>query len=177
MNEHLIILDLCCGSGAWSEPYYDAGYTVKFIDIERGTDVRLYEPPRKVHGVLAAPPCTMFASSGACRQRTEQEIISALSIVDACMRIIKVTNPVWWALENPVGTLRKYLGTPTLIFNPCDYGDDYTKKTLLWGDFTIPKASPTVPTQGSKMNTKIRDPKKRAETSFCFASAFFEANT
>lgn len=49
-----IILDLCGGSGAWSEPYRKAGYDVRLVTLPEN-DVRFYEPPLGVHGVLAAP--------------------------------------------------------------------------------------------------------------------------
>ena len=68
-----IILDLCGGTGGWSKPYKKAGYDVKIIDpqewvpSDKGTgDIRLLpylnEP---IYGILAAPPCTHFAVSGA----------------------------------------------------------------------------------------------------------------
>lgn len=40
----LVILDLCGGTGVWSQPYVDAKYDVRIIDPERnGQDVRLIE--------------------------------------------------------------------------------------------------------------------------------------
>ncbi len=59
-NSGKIILDLCGGTGAWSKPYKDAGYDVRLITLPE-YDVLNYEPPDKVHGVLAAPPCTHFS--------------------------------------------------------------------------------------------------------------------
>jgi hypothetical protein len=59
----LIILDLCGGTGAWSKPYADAGYDVRLVTLPE-QDVRTYQPPSDVHGVLAAPPCTMFSFPG-----------------------------------------------------------------------------------------------------------------
>jgi hypothetical protein len=59
------ILSLCDYSGSWSKPYRDAGYKVIQVDIKHGQDVRLFEFPGQVHGILAAPPCTHLASSGA----------------------------------------------------------------------------------------------------------------
>lgn len=117
-----LILDLCGGTGAWSKPYRDAGYLVEVVTMPE-KDVRLFEYPKTpVHGILAAPPCTHFAVSGACwwERKGQQALLDGLAVTDACIRIIKMVNPVWWALENPVGRLRKYLGSPTLIFNPCD---------------------------------------------------------
>jgi hypothetical protein len=175
------ILDLCGGSGAWSRPYADAGYDVRIIDPCRdGGDVRVFQfLDEPVHGVLAAPPCTIFASSGARWHRTEGELQEALAIVDACLRIVVVHRPEWWALENPVGTLRRYLGPPRWKFNPSDYGDPYTKKTLLWGDFNIPFVQPVVATEGSRLHRLSPTPDRaalRSVTPAGFAQAFFDAN-
>ena len=122
------ILSLCDYSGSWSDPYREAGYKVIQIDFQLdGSDVRLLQRERNVHGILAAPPCTCFASSGAWVKRSEREMLEALSVVDACVRLAFACQPVWWALENPVGTLARYLGKPKFYFNPCDFGDPWTK--------------------------------------------------
>ena len=55
MNKDKIILDLCGGTGSWSKPYRDAGYDVRVITLP-DNDVRTYEPPENVYGILAAPP-------------------------------------------------------------------------------------------------------------------------
>lgn len=105
------ILSLCDYSGEWSRPYREAGYDVIQVDIQTdGRDVRLLQRERDVHGILAAPPCTCFASSGAWVKRSDADMIDALSVVDACIRIAWSCSPVWWALENPVGKLVRYLG-------------------------------------------------------------------
>jgi hypothetical protein len=93
------ILSLCDGSGAWSQPYVDADYDVIRVDIESGRDVRLMRlPARPIHGILAAPPCTVFAASGNRWARTEADMREGLSVVDACLRLIVATGPVWWVL-------------------------------------------------------------------------------
>ena len=33
-------------------------------------------------------------------------------------------------------------GNPVMIFNPCDYGNPWTKKTCLWGNFRPPLKYP-----------------------------------
>lgn len=139
-----VILDLCGGTGAWSAPYRDAGYDVRLITLP-SHDVRLYKPPDDVHGMFAAPPCTMFAISGARWKRTEAQMIDALSVVDACLRIIMTCNPVWWALENPVGKLIHYIGKWRYTFQPYEYGDPWTKRTCIWGKHHIPKKTPVAP--------------------------------
>jgi hypothetical protein len=178
-----IILDLCGGTGAWSKPYQDADYDVRIIDPRYNNgDVRLFEILCKpIQGILAAPPCTHFASSGArwWKDKGMQPLLDGLSIVDACLRIILMSKPKWWALENPVGRLIHYLGFPVMYFNPCDYGDPYTKKTALWGDFNIPEKHPVEPIEGSKIHKYPPSEdrwKLRSITPTGFAKAFFEAN-
>jgi len=195
-NSGRLILSLCDLSGVWPAPYLAAGYTVRRVDIQGGEDVRLMEFPREpVHGILAAPPCTMFAAAGNRWVRTPQQMIEALSVVDACLRLVAVCRPVWWCLENPRGKLRRYLGPPRHIFDPCDYGDPWTKKTLLWGSFVPPipgsvvtSTRPVTPTEGSRVHrlpgvrpsdsveVARRKRAARSETPAGFARAFFEFN-
>ena len=178
-----VILDLCGGTGAWSKPYLEAGYDIRLVTLP--DDVRQYRLPERVHGVLAAPPCTEFAVSGArwWAQKDPGLLEEALEVVDACLGIIKQTQPVWWALENPVGRLKRLrpeLGNPTLVFDPCDYGDPWTKKTLVWGHFSLPTPNPVEGKEfwgwrklgGRSERTKML----RSMTPPGFAKAFFEAN-
>lgn len=139
-----IILDLCGGTGAWSKPYADAGYDVRIITLPKD-DVCTYNPPCKVHGILAAPPCTEFARCGArwWKSKPSERLEQALKIVKSCLAIIHSTGPVWWVLENPVGRLKKWLGEPVHKFHPWQYGDPWTKRTWLWGNFVIPSPNPS----------------------------------
>ena len=178
----LSILDLCSGSGAWSRPYDEAGYNV--IDVDLPRDIRLFKwIDIPIQGILAAPPCTVFASSGARWERSNEDLVCGLSIVDACLRMVAIYQPRWWALENPVGTLRHWIGPPRMSFNPSDYGDPYTKKTLLWGNFNAPfKVNRVESTEGSKMHTKYggksdRTKAARSITPALFAQKFYEANS
>lgn len=183
------ILSLCDYTGSWSQPYVDAGYDVIRVDIKKGDDVRLFKAlSHPVRGVLAAPPCTHFASSGArwWADKGEAALLEALAIVDACLRIVAVHRPRWWVLENPIGRLRDYLGEPRMSFDPCEYGrydgghgDGYTKRTLLWGDFAMPLKSPVPNTEGSRMHLLPPSDERaalRSATPAGFARAFFEAN-
>ncbi len=184
MNSELqpTILDLCGGSGSWSEPYRELGYYVEVLDLANGDDVRtLKYRSIEVRGILAAPPCTDLAGSGArwWTDKGDQALTDALALADACLRAVVLYQPHWWALENPVGRLRKYYGPPRLIFDPCDYGDAYTKRTLLWGNFTLPEQSPVEPTEGSKMHLLPPSAERSALRSLTppgFAKAFAVAN-
>src|SRR5262245_50917973 len=132
-----LILDLCAGSGAWSAPYRDAGYTVERIDLPRDVRLLRYRAER-VHGILCAPPCTAFSYARNRYPATDAELRDALSIVDACLRAVVIYRPQWWALENPMNLLRRYLGPPVWHFRQWEYGDPAMKPTLLWGSFTPP---------------------------------------
>ena len=108
--------------------------------------------------------------------------------MDACLDIIASYDDLaFWALENPIGRLRRLrwdrLGNPALIFNPCDYGDPYTKRTQLWGNFNRPKLDPVEPQyktlKGGKrqaFNYGWKSAEERSITPPGFARAFFEAN-
>ncbi len=183
----MTILSLCDFTGEWSRPYEEAGYHVVRVDLKHGQDVRLFRHlGERVHGILAAPPCDHFALSGArwWEGKGEPAILEGLAIVDACLRAVAIYRPEWWALENPVGRLRRWLGAPAWSFNPCDFGDPYTKRTCLWGHFTppMPLYAPTArlacaPTLGSKMHRMwSRQKAEKSETPKGFARAFFEAN-
>lgn len=131
-----VILDLCGGTGSWSKPYADNGYDVRLITLPE-YDVMTYIPPDNVYGILAAPPCTEFSIAKWYKLKKEPE--KAFVIVQRCLDIIKQCNPKFWALENPRGHLRKYLGSPKLTFQPWEFGDPWTKATDIWGEFNIPK--------------------------------------
>jgi len=187
------ILSLCDHTGNWSHPYEEAGYDVVRVDIKDGQDVRLLRHlGYPIRGILAAPPCTHFSRAGAWmwEQKGEAALIEGLQIVDACLRAVAIYRPTWWALENPIGRLQDYLGPPAWRFDPCDFGDPWTKRTWLWGYFTPPvplfapqarkKIDPImIGKAGSRdlttrLGSKQRD--RRSATPEGFARAFFEAN-
>jgi hypothetical protein len=182
----MTILSLCDYSGNWSRPYEEDGYRVLRVDLQRGQDVRLLRRiDEPIRGILAAPPCTHFARSGAWKwaEKGEAAILEGLAIVDACLRAVAIHRPEWWALENPIGRLRDYLGPPAFRFDPCDFGDPWTKRTWLWGHFTppmplfCPSAISVKPALGDITTRKSgRDRNGRSETPPGFARAFFEAN-
>ena len=162
-----IILDLCGGTGAWSKDYKEAGYIVfnitlpfydvlkteikgKYIIFQGGSERPLIVKIDDIYGILAAPVCTDF-SFAKTNAKYPRDMRRAMKLIIACLNIIwecqynlptplaKRTNLKFWALENPYGLLRRYLGHPVIIFNPYDFGDSYQKKTCLWGFFNIPK--------------------------------------
>ncbi|MCL2526949.1 MAG: hypothetical protein FWE42_00925 [Defluviitaleaceae bacterium] len=170
-----VILDLCGGTGAWSQPYKEAGYTVVIatlpeydvvyvkLDLYLGkgkygisfrnqiTGTWDYVAYEDICGILAAPPCTEFSVAKTTRPR---DFTQGMKPVEACMQIIweaqKHTRLDFWALENPRGFLRRFLGIPKYTFEQWQFGGDMKKATDIWGYFNIP--TPTNKTnEGLKM--------------------------
>ena len=141
MNEDKVILDLCGGTGSWSRPYKEAGYDVRLITLPE-YDVRYYTPPRDVYGILAAPPCTEFSKA---KGSIPRDFDTAVEIMVACLQIIwtcrKRKRLAFWALENPVGFMRQFLGRPHFTFEQWQFGDWGIKPTDIWGYFKEPKAT------------------------------------
>lgn len=177
-------------SGNWPYYYKENGWNVYQVDIKWGIDIlelTQADLPKYVTGILAAPPCTDFAGSGAqywkakdVDGRTEK----SLALIDKTLEIISwYPDLQFWALENPVGRLQKLrpqLGNPW-YFQPHWYGDPYTKKTGLWGNFNkdLPRndVEPDPNSWIMKLGGKSEKTKElRSMTPLGFARAFYEAN-
>lgn len=213
-----LILDLCGGTGSWSRPYKENGYDVRVITLPeydllsrtviRGGQVVFIRRDKSeevisadsVYGILAAPTCTMF-SLARTTAKTPRDLKGAMDLVVRCLEIIWTCREQpnsqlkFWALENPVGLLRQFLGKPALTFNPCDYGDTYTKRTDIWGYFNEPVKMVHKLTKEEqercKVNKRIlpelpldyempmgwnKQAARRSMTSRYFANAFFKVN-
>lgn len=190
------ILSLFDFTGNWSRPYREAGYPVLQMDQKHGDELRTFDftriPRGSVRGILIAVPCTEFAVSGAqyWRQKdADGRTAAAVALVRCALSIVHHHRPRWWALENPVGRLNKLV--PELqphgpwYWNPCDFGDPYTKKTGLWGTFNrdLPR-TPVEPVRSSAQGSWVqclggkseRTKELRSITPMGFARAFFQAN-
>lgn len=210
---HKVIVSLFDASGEWSRPYREAGYTVLQYDhahnddIEDITAARIFDDMYyaccgfhhdTLHtGILAAPPCTDFAGSGARWWAAKDEdgrTAEAVKLMRHTFNLIHHLDFEWWALENPVGRVNTLL--PELAehgpwyWQPHWYGDAYTKKTGLWGTFNnkLPRTNvePVMFTdskghrgswQWAKLGGKSERTKAlRSQTPAGFAQAFFAAN-
>ena len=213
-NSDKIILDLCGGTGAWSKPYRDAGYEVHLLTlpeydvIEIGysrTDVYICGrntyytiPYKQIYGILAAPPCTEFSLAKGNRPR---DFETAMQVVRACMEVIWHCRTYgglkFWAMENPRGYLRQFMGKPAFTFEQWQYGASTIKATDIWGYFNAPKPTvkvrpdnitvrfghrsharyysiPVIPPEYKSL--KLDRAAARAITPAGFARAFFKAN-
>lgn len=170
-NSNKIILDLCGGTGSWSRPYREAGYDVRVITLPE-YDVRTYEPPDNVYGILAAPPCTEFSVLNCIAEPRERDEDAGMEIVNACLKIIEKCNPKFWAMENPRGYLRKYLGKPTYSFQPWYFGDAWTKATDIWGRFAPPRVVYDDWADVPKLNIYARPGREKPNFAFLHKSAW-----
>jgi len=192
------IISLFDYSGSWSAPYREAGHNVIQVDIKLGIDIMTVNPAQfgRVDGILAAPPCTDFAVSGAQWwpvKDTDGRTAHSIALVRKTLDIIQYCQPDWWALENPVGRIDKLV--PELQqfgpwwFQPHWYGDPYTKKTGLWGTFNrnLPTnyVEPEFYERGGKRGSWMwatlggkseRTKEMRSITPAGFAQAFYKAN-
>jgi hypothetical protein len=214
-NQDKIILSLFDYSGNWCRPYRENGYTVIQHDQKLGWDIFEDTIPAasadsidglRIHGLLAAPPCTDFARSGghlwtkkdeqpAPYESKDVEFDNRLDyyqfMVYSVLAIVEWLQPKWWVIENPIGRIYKVVPELAkyrlLTFDPWEFGDPYSKKTVLYGEFnpwlTRNPVKPIKPTKGShSIDTyyQIKGHKNRAvlrsTTPMGFAWAFYHAN-
>lgn len=192
-NSGKVVLSLFDASGEWSKPWREAGYTVFTFDLQTGDDIRKFSAEYfanefgdfgdKVFAILAAPPCTNFSGAGARWWKgmdAKGETKVGIELVNQTLATVEYFKPAVWTLENPVGRIKALTGLPepTLSFNPHNFGNPYTKRTLLWGDFNpeLPLAN-VFPTEGSRIHKLSgKDKYGRSLTPEGFAYAFFMAN-
>jgi hypothetical protein len=200
----MVILSLFDFTGNWAKPYQDAGHDVILWDVKHVPDFYqffadimhadaeymyeyIFDNYETIDGILAAVPCTDFASSGArwWKQKDKDgSTAKSVELVYQTLRIIDICMPTFWVIENPIGRIKSLvpeLGEPW-YFQPYWYGEPYTKKTGLFGNFQKPAPSNIVePTEGSMMWKKYggkseRTKEARSITPAGFAQAFYNAN-
>lgn len=195
------ILSLFDYSGHWPHAYRENGYAVFQVDVKLGLDILTLKPEDipsdQVHGILAAPPCTDFASSGAqywVAKDQDGRTAHSLAMLDKVSEFVQYFQPEFWALENPIGrlsTLRPHLGKPW-YFNPHEFAgwcmtselqehERYTKKTGLWGQFNRPEKRDLSNNPQNNWIMKLggkseRTKELRSMTPTGFSRAFYEAN-
>lgn len=136
------------------------------------------------------------------RAKTPRDLREGMRLVKECLRIIwecsyDLPNPnqrhtelKFWVIENPyTRMLKEFLGVPPFVYSPEEFGDDFTKRTALWGKFNAPIKYPLLakklpkgqsvkdkftPMSHNRNWEKITD--DRSIASPYFTKAFFEAN-
>lgn len=138
-----VLLSLFDYSGAWGQPFADAGWQVIPWDIKLDElmDINLIDSAEtaldlfpQVDAIIAGVPCTDFAGSGARHWKAKDadgRTAASVALVHQVMRLVDLYAPTdpdyegpwFWCVENPVGRINKLvpeLGKPW-YFQPCDY--------------------------------------------------------
>jgi len=201
-----MVISLCDLTGNAVRPWAEAGCECWIVDIQHasgmsnckggirriGQDVLTFSLPadRRIAFVMAWPPCTHLAASGArwFRGKGLDALADSIRLVAACARLCDESGAPY-LLENPIGTLSTYWRKPDYTFDPYEYAgcsstpeqEAYTKRTCLWvgNGFVMPAPRPVVPILGSRMHRLSQSPNRanlRAATPSGFARAVFEAN-
>lgn len=178
------------------KPWRDAGYECWCVDIDHDgdkvvggirfieADLRYWRPPCNVQYAIAMawPPCTDTACSGArwFKGKGLFKLAAAIELVGHAAAICEATGAPY-LVEQPRSVVSTHWRKPDYKFDPCDYGDPYTKETWLWvgNDFVMPPKTPVPPVEGSKMHLIPPGENRarlRSATPMGFASAVFEAN-
>lgn len=81
--------------------------------------------------MIAHPPCTHLAVSGARHFSKKQADGRQQQGIDFFMRVVNANIPMM-AVENPIGIMSTIYKKPSQIIQPWEYGHKTTKATCLW---------------------------------------------
>ena len=154
-----LVIDLCSGYGTLSQAFKDAGWEVITVDCDENFDptmvlditsmpaihlTKLINDMSKRRDLkaykeivlIASPPCERFSVAN--HDWPRKGIREAFDLVGACLDLVvelkMYPNFRFWALENPRGRLRWFLGKPRDTIRLADYGMPYQKLTDIWGN-------------------------------------------
>jgi hypothetical protein len=192
-------------SGNGSQPYKAAGWEVVQVDIQSGTDILTWDykryPRDHFAGIIAFPPCTAYTKAGNryWKKKDESgETEYSNRLVRRTLEIVDYFRPgiSFWMLENPAGRIEKCVPVlkkyRLLSFHPFEFGDGYTKYTVLYGEFNpflVRKYSLPKKEHRRQSGTDSLDAyfgltgnygerkNARSVTPLGFAKAFFNANS
>jgi len=192
----VIVISCFDRSTNFVKPWAESGYLCYCVDLQHprgetregniirvGANLLDWLPPKgEIAFAAFFPPCTDVAVSGArwFRDKGLGSLIRALELFKRSVDLAELLEAPY-IIENPVSTVSKYWREPDYYFDPCDYGDPYTKKTCIWAGngFVMPPKSRVEPTEGSRIHLMAPSPDRadrRSETPMGFSRAVFEAN-
>ena len=91
--------------------------------------------------IIAFPPCTHLASSGAAWFEAKRADGRQQAAIDFFMALANAKCDKI-AIENPVGVMSSQYRKPDQIIQPYEFGDPFSKRTCLWLK-GLPKLMPT----------------------------------
>ena len=136
--------------------------------------------------MVAHPPCTYLASSGArwFKGRRVEQRAAIRFVSDLWYQAAKLHHNLWYqgpyhiAIENPIGVLSTQWRKPDQIIQPWQFGHGETKATCLWLK-NLPPLSPTQIVDGRSARVHCESPgperwKNRSRTFHGIADAMAE---
>lgn len=160
------ILIACESSGTVREAFRSLGHDATSCDIQPADD----GSPHHIRGdaldaiasrrwdmVIAHPPCTHLASSGAAHFAAKRADGRQQAGIDFFMSMVRAceTHANAWAIENPIGIMSRLYRKPDHIIQPWQFGDDASKATCLWTR-NLPPLMPTHIIAGRLVNGRMR---------------------
>ena len=145
-----ISCDLLEGEGQYHKDHYKGDV----FDIINNT--RNYESFKNIDLLIAFPPCTHLAVSGARYFETKRKDGRQQEGIDFFMKLVNA--PIdRICIENPVGIMSTHYQKPTQYIQPWEYGHGETKKTGLWLK-NLPKLKPTNIVNGREQRVHLLPP-------------------
>jgi hypothetical protein len=176
--EAMKILVACEYSGRVREAFRALGHDAWSCDIEPAEDYQKYHIKEDVLNVIhwnnwdmmiAFPPCTYITKAGSRWLFQDGKLnpdrhAKMIEGRDFFMELYNADIPKI-ALENPTPMHIAELPKPTQVIEPYQFGDPYTKRTLLWLK-GLPQLAWTnlVTPKGDYATKFVRDPKDRSRT-------------
>lgn len=134
------VLVACEYSGVVRRAFRNRGHEAFSCDLIESDDMSPYHIKGDCMGiigdswdlVIAHPPCTDLAISGARHFRRKMEDGSQGRSVDFFMKIVRAVAGRKFAIENPIGIMSTRWRRPDQIIQPHQFGHPESKATCLW---------------------------------------------
>lgn len=136
------ILIACEFSGIVRDAFIAKGHNAMSCDIKETMtpgphykgDLQncLFTYPDQWHIIIAFPPCTHIAVSGAKHFEDKKRDGRQQSAIDFFLMIANYPHCERIAIENPIGIMSTHYRKPDQIIQPYQFGDSYKKTTCLW---------------------------------------------
>jgi len=177
------VLIACEFSGVVRRAFRDRGHDAWSCDLlpaEDGSpyhlisDARMAAQSRNWDMMIAHPPCTHLAVSGARHFAAKQASGVQQEALDFVARLLGMPIPRI-ALENPISIISSRIRKPDQIIQPWQFGHGETKATCLWLK-GLPKLVPTNIVEGRHARVHLMPPgpdrwKERSRTMTGIAEA------
>lgn len=157
------LLELFSGTHSFGKIANELNWTVLSLDRDLPSDIRedimvfdYKQYPTGHFDIITASPCCIYWSSlrktniGKKLKILNGEVLTREIIdkdikdygkpmVDKVREIIDYFKPKYYLIENPyTGTMKSYItDLPYVIYDYCQFGFDYRKRTIMWTNITV----------------------------------------